>query len=103
MARMAAAPGTASARAECGGRRGSPGVELVADPFAGRAPRAVVADARGDRLVAVQERGAACYGAIVVSVPGDAGGCDSLRLVEERAVSTNTAAAGGNASLMAIG
>ena len=72
------------------------GVELVADPFAGRAPRAVVADARGDRLVAVQERGAACYGAIVVSVPGDAGGCDSLRLVEERAACTN--AAGGNAS-----
>jgi delta 1-pyrroline-5-carboxylate dehydrogenase len=36
-------------------------------------------------------------------VPGDAGGCDRWRLVEERSVCANTAAAGGNASLMAIG
>ena len=45
---------------------------------------------------------AAREGAIVPVIRGGAEGCDPLRLVEERVVSTNTAAAGGNASLMAL-
>ncbi|MDO9710771.1 bifunctional proline dehydrogenase/L-glutamate gamma-semialdehyde dehydrogenase PutA [Paracraurococcus sp. LOR1-02] len=79
------------------------GLEFVADPCADPALRAVVTDAAGEALVALQRRLAARDGPIVAVIPGGAAGCDPLRLVEERVVSTNTAAAGGNASLMAIG
>ncbi|MEY4679806.1 MAG: hypothetical protein RLZZ276_1455 [Pseudomonadota bacterium] len=87
------------ARAAVAGRAG---VELVADPLADPALRAVASDDEGEALLALLRRLAAREGAIVPVIPGGAGGCDPLRLVEERVVSTNTAAAGGNASLMAL-
>jgi RHH-type proline utilization regulon transcriptional repressor/proline dehydrogenase/delta 1-pyrroline-5-carboxylate dehydrogenase len=74
----------------------------VADPLADPALRAVASDDEGEALLALLRRLAAREGAIVPVIPGGAGGCDPLRLVEERVVSTNTAAAGGNASLMAL-
>ncbi|WP_298958891.1 trifunctional transcriptional regulator/proline dehydrogenase/L-glutamate gamma-semialdehyde dehydrogenase [uncultured Methylobacterium sp.] len=51
-------------------------------------------------LARVAERDGAV---IPVIAAGSDGSCDLARLVEERVVSTNTAAAGGNASLMTIG
>ena len=79
------------------------GIETLADPLADPRLRAVVSDARGAPLIELQRRIAAREGPIVMVIPGDAGGCDRWRLVEERSVCANTAAAGGNASLMAIG
>jgi RHH-type transcriptional regulator, proline utilization regulon repressor / proline dehydrogenase / delta 1-pyrroline-5-carboxylate dehydrogenase len=80
-----------------------PGIEFVADPLADARLRAVVSDARGAELVDLQRLLAARDGPIVALVPGGPGGCDRWRLVEERSVCVNTAAAGGNASLMALG
>jgi RHH-type transcriptional regulator, proline utilization regulon repressor / proline dehydrogenase / delta 1-pyrroline-5-carboxylate dehydrogenase len=71
--------------------------------------RMVLADASGEALAALSRRVAAWEGAVVaiqsVTPQALAAGEDYAlsRLVEEVAVSTNTAAAGGNASLMSIG
>jgi RHH-type proline utilization regulon transcriptional repressor/proline dehydrogenase/delta 1-pyrroline-5-carboxylate dehydrogenase len=65
--------------------------------------RAVLCDEQPAALLALCTRMAARDGAIVPVVTPDAfGGYDLDRLLEERTVSTNTAAAGGNASLMSI-
>ena len=73
-------------------------------------PDAVLYEGDADGLTAVLHRLAAAPGAVVpvhaVSAEGLAGGAEDFPtewLVEERSVSVNTAAAGGNASLMAIG
>ncbi len=75
-------------------------VRLVADIDAVEDLRAVLTDAGGAALIALSRRMAAREGAIV---PVLVGAGDLSRLVEEVSISTNTAAAGGNASLMSIG
>jgi RHH-type proline utilization regulon transcriptional repressor/proline dehydrogenase/delta 1-pyrroline-5-carboxylate dehydrogenase len=66
--------------------------------------RAVLADRDNGLLLGLQRRLAERPGPILpVIVEGAGGRYDLTRLVEERSVSTNTAAAGGNASLMSIG
>jgi RHH-type proline utilization regulon transcriptional repressor/proline dehydrogenase/delta 1-pyrroline-5-carboxylate dehydrogenase len=66
---------------------------------------AVLAEAEGAALVALATRVAALDGPVrpvlVLRPGGDAAAMDML--VAERAISTNTAAAGGNASLMSLG
>ena len=63
---------------------------------------AVLVEGGRDALLAAQGSAAARDGAIVPVIPIDAS-IDLDRLLEERSVSVNTAAAGGNASLMTIG
>ena len=63
----------------------------------------VLMDLRGERASAVREQLAATEGRILPVIPPDAdGNYDAARLVVERAVTINTAAAGGNARLLAI-
>jgi RHH-type proline utilization regulon transcriptional repressor/proline dehydrogenase/delta 1-pyrroline-5-carboxylate dehydrogenase len=70
---------------------------------------AVLSDRAGSELIALQTRLAERNGRILsvqsVTDAGLAAGQDYelSRLVEEVSISTNTAAAGGNASLMSIG
>jgi len=67
--------------------------------------RAVLFEGDTDSLIALNRRIAAREGAIVqvqaITAAGD--DYDLACLLEERSVATNTAAAGGNASLLAIG
>jgi RHH-type transcriptional regulator, proline utilization regulon repressor / proline dehydrogenase / delta 1-pyrroline-5-carboxylate dehydrogenase len=64
----------------------------------------VLTDAQGPALSALRTRLAARPGAIVpVVVPDAAGSYPAIRLLRERVVSINTAAAGGNAALLAMG
>jgi RHH-type proline utilization regulon transcriptional repressor/proline dehydrogenase/delta 1-pyrroline-5-carboxylate dehydrogenase len=64
---------------------------------------AVLSDATGADLIALRQTLAAGNGAIVpVILPGADGGYPAWRLLKERCVSTNTAAAGGNASLLSL-
>ena len=62
---------------------------------------AVLTDAAGAALVALRRRLSAAGGPIVPVITPDALGYPGWRLLQERCVSTNTAAAGGNAALMA--
>ncbi len=65
---------------------------------------AVLTDAAGAGLIELEREAADRAGAIVPVHAARPDGSYPLEwLVEERSVSTNTAAAGGNASLMAIG
>jgi RHH-type proline utilization regulon transcriptional repressor/proline dehydrogenase/delta 1-pyrroline-5-carboxylate dehydrogenase len=65
--------------------------------------RAVLSEGDADALLALNRRIAAREGPIVAVQAAAGGDYDIHRLLEERSVSTNTAAAGGNASLMSIG
>jgi RHH-type transcriptional regulator, proline utilization regulon repressor / proline dehydrogenase / delta 1-pyrroline-5-carboxylate dehydrogenase len=65
--------------------------------------RAVLFEGEADALLALNRRIAARDGPIVAVQAAVGGDYDLHRLLEERSVSTNTAAAGGNASLMSIG
>ena len=75
-------------------------VATVADLETTDRLHAVLAEGDPAALVALNRRIAARPGPIIPLLTGD---FDLDRLLEERSVSTNTAAAGGNASLMAIG
>jgi RHH-type transcriptional regulator, proline utilization regulon repressor / proline dehydrogenase / delta 1-pyrroline-5-carboxylate dehydrogenase len=78
------------------------GVERAADPMA-EDLQGILADLSPDRLADVRVRAAARDGAIVpVMVPDPARGYPLWRLYVERAICSNTAAAGGNAALMAL-
>ncbi len=63
----------------------------------------VLAEGGAQRLAALARLSERDGAVIPVIAAGSDGPCDLARLVEERVVSTNTAAAGGNASLMTIG
>ncbi|MCL4747553.1 MAG: aldehyde dehydrogenase family protein, partial [Burkholderiaceae bacterium] len=85
-------------------------VELVADWSAIGEISAVLFDGEGEALRAINARVAALAGPVVPVIvpergagPGGRARYPPERLVDERAIATNTAAAGGNASLMTIG
>jgi RHH-type proline utilization regulon transcriptional repressor/proline dehydrogenase/delta 1-pyrroline-5-carboxylate dehydrogenase len=63
-------------------------------------PDAVLTDATGPALAALCQRFAAMEGPIIPVITPDEHGYPAWRLLHERCVSTNTAAAGGNAELM---
>lgn len=65
--------------------------------------RAVLFEGEAAALLALTTRLAAREGAIVAVATPTAAGYEFGRLLEERTVSTNTTAAGGNASLMSLG
>ncbi len=76
---------------------------LAADP-AGEAVDAVLAELSADRLVALRIRVAERPGAIVaVIAPDGPFRYPAWRLLAERSISINTAAAGGDAALLALG
>jgi RHH-type proline utilization regulon transcriptional repressor/proline dehydrogenase/delta 1-pyrroline-5-carboxylate dehydrogenase len=63
---------------------------------------AVLLDASADRARRVRAELAASDGPIVPVIVWSRGGCDWSRLVVERTVTVNTAAAGGNAALLSL-
>ena len=69
-------------------------------PVATDSPSAILTDATGDALVTLRRRMAAQEGAIVPIITRQDGAYPVWRLRAERCVSTNTAAAGGNAALL---
>ena len=69
-------------------------------PVATESPSAILTDATGDALVTLRRRMAAQEGAIVPIITRQDGAYPVWRLRAERCVSTNTAAAGGNAALL---
>ncbi|MDB5590679.1 bifunctional proline dehydrogenase/L-glutamate gamma-semialdehyde dehydrogenase PutA [Enterovirga sp.] len=78
-------------------------VALSEDPAGAEPLGAVLADLPPEPLVALRRRIAARPGAILPVIgPDHSGGYPGWRLVAERAVSVNTAAAGGNAALLAL-
>ncbi len=80
----------------------APGVLLAEDPLAGSID-GVLADLPPDRLRQLREKVAARPGAIVpVITPASGHRYPAWRLFAERSISTNTAAAGGNAALMML-
>jgi RHH-type transcriptional regulator, proline utilization regulon repressor / proline dehydrogenase / delta 1-pyrroline-5-carboxylate dehydrogenase len=79
-------------------------VEVAKDWRSERALDAVLFEGSAEALGKVLRAAAMRKGPIVpVITPGSDGGYDLNRLLEEKVVSVNTAAAGGNASLMTIG
>jgi RHH-type proline utilization regulon transcriptional repressor/proline dehydrogenase/delta 1-pyrroline-5-carboxylate dehydrogenase len=78
-------------------------IDHVADWRQAQGVAAVLFDGDSDRLLAVQQALAARDGPIIRLQSGSGPGYDLSLLVRERAITTNTAAAGGNASLMTIG
>ncbi len=83
-------------------RLGDAGV-LFANTLDPSALDAVLLDTTPERALRVRAELAAAPGAIVpVIAPGQDGGYDLARLVVERTVTVNTAAAGGNAALLSL-
>ena len=77
-------------------------VDIVADWITAQHVTAAIVEGGAETLLAAQRAAAARNGAIVPVISADFD-IDLDRLLEERSVSVNTAAAGGNASLMTIG
>jgi RHH-type proline utilization regulon transcriptional repressor/proline dehydrogenase/delta 1-pyrroline-5-carboxylate dehydrogenase len=76
---------------------------LFADALDPMAVDAVLLDDSAERAQQVRDKLAAAAGGIVPVIVPDAGGTyDPARLVEERTVTVNTAAAGGNAALLSL-
>ena len=68
--------------------------------LAGERPDAVLTDATGAAMTALRRRLAALDGPIIPVISADTMGYPAWRLLQERCVSINTAAAGGNAALL---
>ena len=76
---------------------------MLADKLDPAAVDAVLLDVGADRARRVRTQLASSTGSIVPIVQcGRDGQCDWMRLVVERAVTVNTAAAGGNAALLSL-
>jgi RHH-type proline utilization regulon transcriptional repressor/proline dehydrogenase/delta 1-pyrroline-5-carboxylate dehydrogenase len=75
---------------------------VLTDTLDATAIDAVLLDVSADRACRVRAELAASSGPIVPVVVWSRGGCDWSRLVVERTVTVNTAAAGGNAALLSL-